>query len=502
MATFVDEKEGEEGLEGFCSLSLTGGRALFQHIYKCEDCQILVCEGCLRMHDECETEYLEMGEASCECGAGAGGKQCQMIGPSMQRLADFGVGDEESKIEFIAGYNEARDYHIPGPMEAPIQLHTIDYRCIGDIEKECHALAALSKETFWIDQYASPRCRLEAVAQQILRYHLTMSNIGDEYKTVGAEFWCQVKDPVSEDNIASGVDIHYDKDEFLSDQLEIGVFPAISTVSYLTAPAASAATIILGNKINDPTGKGIHGCLLSYPHIHKHVSFDGRFLHGAPAALNKPVFLHAKKERTAGVNVEAAAKASDVPASDKRVTFLVNVWFKHRPLEAASLSEDQVSALNAAGAEGQENGADLGSIVSLAPLDASEGSTALTVEEARCVPAEEGGEGGGHALIRIPFLGSEEEVAWGYERKQDGDKEDYDGGANVKEAGGSEGRNTEGNEEDEDDDEELGVFMWVPVAEIASRLPCDDRRTEGMTGLQNTTFFLSYESSKIAPTLA
>ena len=500
MATFHDDKDEEElkGDEnGFCSLSLTGmGRGgLYQHIYKCEDCQILVCEGCLGNHVEHEFEYLEMTEASCECGAGAGGRECNAIGPSMQRLADFGVGDEECKIEFISGFNEARDYDIPGPMgDASMQLHSIDYHSVEDIAKDCHTLAALSKETFWIDRHASPRCRLEAVAQQIMQYHLDVNQIGDEYKTVGAEYWCQVKDPISEDNIASGVDIHYDKDEFLSDKLEIGVFPAISTVTYLTAPAASAATIILGNKINDTVGEGIKGCLLSYPHIHKHVSFDGRFLHGAPAALNKPVFLHGSRGGPPEANDKAADDTNGIP--DKRVTFLVNVWIRHRPLEAAYLSEDQVSVLNAAHDGGEDNEHEQeawSDIVTLSPLEISESSTTLTVEESRCVPpGEDGEEGGSHAMIRIPFLGSEEEVAWGYEKKQD---EGNDGADLIERKG-------EGEEEEEEEEEELSVFMWVPVAEISSRLQSHGSSRAGEAGVRDTTFFLTYETDKIAPTLA
>ena len=511
MAAFASE-------EKFCSLALSKGHRFFQHVYKCESCGILLCEGCLSCHENCATEceYLEMEEAICECGAGTGGKECLCVDKSIKWMDTFGVSDEESTLNFIRAYNMARDYDCPGPLgDQSMRLHSIDYQSVETIAKDCHILTSLSKETFYIDSHTSPRCRLEAVAQQILLYHISQLESQSQCGTIGAEFWCQVKDSISENNIASGVDIHYDKDEFLSDKMEIGVFPAISTVTYLSAPAGSAATIILGNKIDDRVGEGIQGCLLSYPQVHKHVSFDGRFLHGAPAALNKPVFLYGDSNKEIAREEANEGQGEEVRAREKRVTFLVNVWIDHRPIEAATLSESQVAALNEGGGWEADT-----ALVFLSPLDLGEGCTLLSVTEAQCPPsaslleaADKGGkicdgdndDGGGAnngdvVMIRIPFLGSDEEVAWGFEKKETGGSNQDQNFSVSPEEEVSLIEQTD-NEDEEEEEEDLSVFIWLPVAEIASRLSSseDARRVRRIA---DSTFMFAYESDQVAPRLA
>ena len=51
---------------------------------------------------------------------------------------------------------------------------------------------------------------------------------------------------------------------------------------------------------------------VSHPAAGKHLSFDGRFLHGVPASLQRKT---------------ALGTESETP----RVTFLVNVWLNHKP---------------------------------------------------------------------------------------------------------------------------------------------------------------------------
>jgi hypothetical protein len=466
-------------------------------------------------------EYLEMETMSCECG---GSGQCHIIEQSFQRIADFHLADEESKVEFIQGYSEAQDELIPGTLGEvdTIRVHKADFASsssptsAAQLAEDCHRLASLSKETFWIDQYATPRCSLEAVAQQVMKYHMQLHGLdGQHYRTLGAEYWCQVKDQDdTEDNIASGVDIHYDKDEFLSEKLEIGVFPAVSTVTYLTAPSGSAATAVFMNKISDTVGAGMRGCLLSYPHVGKHISFDGRYLHGAPAALNKPVFDYHTKKSGNGGGGSKGGQGKQSNSSNKRVTFLVNVWIRHRPLEALCLSQEQVDAINSVrGSSSDTYNGDGCAVIALSPLDASSGAcTSIEVQEAQCRPPSEGGSGE-IVQIRVPFLGSDEEVAWGYEKGDKG-KEGGDDGTGGKEKEG-EDEQEEDEEEEDEEEEDLSVFMWLPVARIASALSVGEATNDGSgdgsgdgdgssssTGIENTTFFLSYDTEKIAPLLA
>ena len=63
---------------------------------------------------------------------------------------------------------------------------------------------------------------------------------------------------------------------------------------------------------------------MSYPLAGKHVSFDGRFLHGASRELARP---------------------TDVEEGYERVTFLVNVWLGYKPRGIDAFPEEAFDAL-------------------------------------------------------------------------------------------------------------------------------------------------------------
>jgi hypothetical protein len=85
---------------------------------------------------------------------------------------------------------------------------------------------------------------------------------------------------------------------------------------------------VYGENHND--GKDVD-VLISHPRRGKHVVFDGRLLHGAPAALEL-------REAPAAVRLGNAPEP-DV-ASQERVTFLVNLWSQHRPASVETLPEE------------------------------------------------------------------------------------------------------------------------------------------------------------------
>jgi hypothetical protein len=286
---------------------------------------------------------------------------------------------------------------------------------------QAHELIRHSKETHWVDQSMvqeendqnvmtlSP---LERLAWSIFQHHvqhykLTATSGG------GAEWWVQVK-PASSSRTtttsakghtrsgASGIDktngnnhnhqqsdqaidLHYDKDEALAESFGIGLFPTLSTVTYLTTGDVTTTTTTIpkdpehssdGNHCyHNPTlvfphmyhqgeDEMISSMLLSRPVPGKHLVFDGRLLHGAPshdalvgspsAATTTVVTTHGssrKKEKKRPTQRQTGFVASNdnahedngplSPSGDEsttfRVTFLVNLWIHRQPTNVQPL---------------------------------------------------------------------------------------------------------------------------------------------------------------------
>lgn len=159
-------------------------------------------------------------------------------------------------------------------------------------------------------------------------------------------------DERSDVNAGGGIGLHYDKDEEVAEHFGVGVFPQISTVTYLSLTPAAAPTVIIENTPSEPVGKEIKKCYVSYPIRGKHVRFDGRYLHGAC-----PQFCVSSEEETgsseshSAVDVKALniskltvskilkekgkSKSSEIVNTDEskkyRVTFLANIWYGHKP---------------------------------------------------------------------------------------------------------------------------------------------------------------------------
>ena len=164
-------------------------------------------------------------------------------------------------------------------------------------------------------------------------------------EVMGAEWWVQVKViasaedktiPISTNHPSSveAIDLHYDKDEEMAALFGIGIFPVLSTVTYLTEIKNAPPTVIFSRRYDevdddiDPVG--IDDMFVSYPSIGKHVAFDGRLLHGAPShpLLRRPLFQTG----------DAAFQRGDASNEQSiRITFLVNVWVGHKPVGVAEL---------------------------------------------------------------------------------------------------------------------------------------------------------------------
>lgn len=110
---------------------------------------------------------------------------------------------------------------------------------------------------------------------------------------------------------------HWDRDYALEAEHGISVHPALATVTYLSD--VGAPTLIFENAApvlaSDEPPSGARALHASWPKAGKHVSFDGRWLHGAPDGV--PAL-------TSGPSAGGARA--------HRATLLVNVWLNHKPI--------------------------------------------------------------------------------------------------------------------------------------------------------------------------
>ncbi len=192
-----------------------------------------------------------------------------------------------------------------------------------------------------------------------------LSNNMDSSIDFGAEWWVQVKQTNDE-----AIDLHYDKDEELASAFDLGSFPTMSTVTYLTEGSfgmnseglstSAPPTLIfahthemvdegpMGQSIiyenqeeQEEKEEGLKGTksekapqlMISHARKGKHLCFDGRLLHGA-STDSKLRQCHVDKH---------SHEHEDTALSKKdglRVTFLVNIWLSRKPSGISVLSED------------------------------------------------------------------------------------------------------------------------------------------------------------------
>ncbi|OQR85073.1 hypothetical protein ACHHYP_12372 [Achlya hypogyna] len=173
--------------------------------------------------------------------------------------------------------------------------------------------------TFFVRASDTPSCGMEALAQKIFALHTA----GMEFNPAnsGAEWWTQHID--HRDNIG----FHWDRDYGLEEDSEMHVHPVVGTVTYLCVNAGP--TVIVDKRGTFPYGASIEGpltkCIVSRPIAGKHITFDGELLHGAPSSLAFPEV--------------------DEDAEGLRVTFLVNIWVDHVPIQSERIAEDIAGTL-------------------------------------------------------------------------------------------------------------------------------------------------------------
>ncbi|GLE06342.1 hypothetical protein PINS_up015589 [Pythium insidiosum] len=194
--------------------------------------------------------------------------------------------------------------------------------------------------TFFLPATMEPRCLLERLAKDVFEFHAKDVTEYDPARS-GAEWWTLVLDAGAEAN--DDVSFHWDRDYGLEAEYRVNLHPHIGTVTYLSD--VGGPTIVLDRVSPVQTGSDDYGAgkimkgYLSRPMLGKHISFDGRLLHGAPGDL-ADMFANGQTPSEA-----VGSKRKSVPSVSRRVTFLVNVWLNHKPIESDPLPEEDLEKL-------------------------------------------------------------------------------------------------------------------------------------------------------------
>lgn len=385
--TISSEMEEEHACcDQYCSFAVTGPQTSFQSIFVCYTCSLTantqqenppgeqqeapslhcVCQACA---DACHAdhdglEYFGIGPSYCDCQKLNGGCKIKNISEAEALRLNVPVGTASSALPAVAcataGGANYKDAYVREAYTLPILK---DAATVKPLQGLAHQLVERSKETFWLDESmdVSSLCDLEKLAWVILSRHkqhycgLDQQGSSSSSTTAapqvrGGEWWVQVK-PISYPpavpasasarqqhsvgatkaataaSTTEAIDLHYDKDEALAQHFGLASFPALSTVTYLTDCPGSPPTVVLSRRYDEEEGS-ISDVMVSHPRRGKHIVFDGRLLHGAPAhySLREAV----APERNGG----------SLDEDSYRITFLVNIWLDHKPAGVFPLPDE------------------------------------------------------------------------------------------------------------------------------------------------------------------
>jgi hypothetical protein len=264
-------------------------------------------------------------------------------------------------------------------------VHDCDLAFTARAKEENDAYS--SGATFFMPASMKPRCALEQLALQIFQTHTKGLEPGKHFdiERSGAEWWTLVLDtnsnssvdkekPETDDNSESSeeeeddeVGMHFDADYGLEHQLpNYLLHPRIATVTYLSN--VGVPTLVLNKRSPPPTDvekKSLNGSIdqawLSCPMIGKHIAFDGRLLHGAPGfffpSFNQTVIDTAEEEEDEDkppskkrkleneTVVSSNTNGNNMNMGAKRITFMVNIWLNHCPIDADLIDETLCSQI-------------------------------------------------------------------------------------------------------------------------------------------------------------
>ena len=231
-----------------------------------------------------------------------------------------------------------------------------------------------SGATYFIPASMKPRCALEELALKIFQTHTKHIEVGKHYdlERSGAEWWTLVLDTSpsqndekdnkeeDEEDEDDEVGMHFDADYGLEEQLpNYMLHPRVATVTYLSN--IGVPTFVMNKRSPPPTDvekKSLNGSIdkgwISYPMLGKHISFDGRLLHGAIGTFNSKNIPNNNNDHNDNNTKEPSSKRRKVDeveiqnsneSETKRITFMVNVWLNHCPIDAELIDDELCSKM-------------------------------------------------------------------------------------------------------------------------------------------------------------
>ena len=350
------EEEEEEPMTNpcRCTFAVTGAQKTYQAIFICRTCcdggeLLCICEACANhcheLHDE--LEYLGMGQSYCDCSCLGERNGCKLLETSEQEVMawKFPKGSISQNFALPQQLEQNKQQERQYIMDAfEVSDFQSNREVCRNLVEQASELVTHSKETFWLNQHQHEQqvhkeyswCDLEKMAWRIYQQNKRHYNLDIQEEVGGAEWWVQVKktdresvesSPQQQSRGSAGaeaVDLHYDKDESLAENFGLGSFPTLSTVTYLTE--GSNPTVLFSRTYEQEEDDVISDMMISHPVMGKHLVFDGRLLHGAPAHVD----LRSNYLPAGGDDAKNRKELKkDSPAM--RVTLLVNIWANRKP---------------------------------------------------------------------------------------------------------------------------------------------------------------------------
>lgn len=437
-------QEENEDHSKFCTFPITSTNQIFQEIYICHTCvqhqsinknddikdqqlmPLCICHSCaLICHEDLghDIEYIGSGPSYCDCATFSPSSEsetcsCLLQEQSIKAAKNLGISTNGLAVNYAIEYegNRSNVDDFPYTYEA-LTMPSIIPHCDSLIDQALE-LIKHSADTHWIpfngqDSSLScshaDLCSMEQLAYSILQRHVKRYNLESQMNNStnvdnggGAEWWVQVKYP---DSAKEAIDLHYDKDEELASAFDLGSFPTLSTVTYLSdnilnEGTCAAPTLVFSHMYEmndtgpiglcDDNGSMLPQLLVSHGRRGKHLVFDGKLLHGAPShlALRQNPEFH-------------ISSSNDIKSQHGgvRVTFLVNVWVNH-PAKVSILSNEIREKIKACSDQS----------ISMEPLVMEKKNVSFVTVKSN-----------GQSRIRIPFVSSG--ATW-IERERDDDEEE------------------------------------------------------------------------------
>ena len=400
----------EEEYGPLCTYAATGTKPHFQAIFLCHTCttnehvkgdqaqlmSLCICNSCAEIcHEGHIVEYYGEGISYCDCHntftndndgykspnsyTQNGHSCCKLYKKSKQIAMKLNIHNEDGGTDL--GILVPNNTKIKGS-QFPFLCDVFDVPLLRPCDtfiKQAQELVKHTRETHWvscrqsnIDSDYEEMCDLEKLAYSIFQRHTIaydLENIvnNNNNNDIGAEWWVQVKQTTDE-----AIDLHYDKDEELASAFDLGSFPTLSTVTYLTEGSfgtneeglsISAPPTLVFAHTHEMVDEGPLGqsafdnvneeeeeekvmdkkrdnhtppqLMISHAREGKHLCFDGRLLHGASSDILLRKQFHNEDEKS-----DSLARKDGL-----RVTFLVNIWLSRRPSQVESLQNEIRSKL-------------------------------------------------------------------------------------------------------------------------------------------------------------